>query len=155
MENNKYGWRPKQTFEKYYLSQLKKLKDITLNYYFDNLNENSSIEEISTDFDKTLDFISRYYKNPEETIKINTQQKVDNLMKDYGLLSIKLDRFDNFNNRLLVVDINYLPSEVKNKSLEEVKELLEQTYSCKVLLLDGSRQNMQGLNSNNLPVYFV
>ena len=159
MENNKYGWKPKQTFEQYYLFQLRKLKSITLNYYFDNLNENSSIEEISTDFDRTLDFISRYYKKPEETNKTEEYIKQESALKSLkemprkvGFLPIDLKPTEN---KILVLDINYLVSEHKDKTVESVTKELESLYGCKVLLIDGSRMNTQGLSNNYSPAYFI
>ena len=59
-------------------------------------------------------------------------------------------------NRLLVVDINYLLSEFKDKPLETVKSELEEIFQVKVFFIDGSRQNMQSSSSNNYkPVYFI
>lgn len=58
-------------------------------------------------------------------------------------------------NRILVIDISYLISEYKDKAIESVREELESLYGCKVLLIDGSRVNTQGLLSNYSPVYFI
>jgi hypothetical protein len=32
---------------------------------------------------------------------------------------------------------------------------MEKEYGCKVLLIDGSRQNTQGLEKNYTPAYFI
>ena len=58
-------------------------------------------------------------------------------------------------NRILVIDINYLISEHKDKAVESVRKELETLYGCKVLLIDGSRMNTQGLSNNYLPAYFI
>lgn len=58
--------------------------------------------------------------------------------------------------RLLVVECNYLPSDYRGMSLEEVEKLLEEKYNCKVLLIDGSRINIQGVPTTGFnPVYFA
>ena len=41
--------------------------------------------------------------------------------------------------RILVIDINYLANK------KQTKKAMEKEYGCKVLLIDGSRQNTQGL----------
>lgn len=67
---------------------------------------------------------------------------------------IKTEKTLNDDTKILVVDINYLPSVFKDKPLEDIREQLEQMYSCKVLLLDASRQNIHG-SSQILPAYFI
>ena len=76
------------------------------------------------------------------------------LAKDVGVLPIKTEKTLNDDTKILVVDINYLPSVFKDKPLEDIREQLEQMYSCKVLLLDASRQNIHG-SSQILPAYFI
>jgi hypothetical protein len=60
-------------------------------------------------------------------------------------------------NRILVVDIKYLPSEYKGMTPDKVVELLEESYGHSVFLIDSSAQNLQGSTSvyNNLPIYFA
>ena len=58
-------------------------------------------------------------------------------------------------NRILVIDINYLVIGYKDKAVESVTEELESLYGCKVLLIDGSRMNTQGLSNNYSPAYFI
>jgi len=57
--------------------------------------------------------------------------------------------------RTLVIDINYLPSEYKDSNIKRIKKLLEKEYGCRVILIDGSRQNTQGMQNLNQPVYFI
>ena len=58
-------------------------------------------------------------------------------------------------NRILVIDINYLVIGYKDKAVESVTEELESLYGCKVLLIDGSKINTHGLSNNYSPVYFI
>ena len=58
-------------------------------------------------------------------------------------------------NRVLVLDINYLVSEYKDKTVESVTKELESLYGCKVLLIDGSKINTHGLSNNYSPAYFI
>jgi hypothetical protein len=51
--------------------------------------------------------------------------------------------------RILVIDINYLAYK------GQTKKAMEKEYGCKVLLIDGSRQNTQGLEKNYTPAYFI
>jgi len=62
---------------------------------------------------------------------------------------------ENKNIQVLVVDINYLTSEQREWSLEVLKETLEEEYGVKVILIDGSRQNIQGSPIHKLPIYFA
>lgn len=56
-------------------------------------------------------------------------------------------------NKILVLDINYLVNIKTN--VESVTKELESLYGCKVLLIDGSRMNTQGLSNNYSPAYFI
>lgn len=76
---------------------------------------------------------------------------LEKMVKSLGLLPISKVSTES---KILVIDINYLPSEIKDKPLECIREFLEQRYSCKALLLDGSRQNTQS-SSQVLPAYFI
>ena len=58
-------------------------------------------------------------------------------------------------NKILVLDINYLVSEYKDKAVESVIKELESLYGCKVLLIDGSKINTQGLSNNYPPAYVI
>jgi len=58
--------------------------------------------------------------------------------------------------KILVIDINYLPGEYKDDAIDTTRETLETIYDCKVLSIDGSRQNTQGVQNNNIqPAYFI
>ena len=78
-------------------------------------------------------------------------KKLEELIIKYGLCPVAAESTEK---SILVVDINYLPSVFKDKPLEDIREQLEQMYSCKVLLLDTSRQNIHG-SSQILPAYFI
>ena len=56
--------------------------------------------------------------------------------------------------RLLVIDMNYLPAEYKDESSDEVRQKLEVIYNCKVLLIDSSKVNTQGGHNNKI-AYFI
>ena len=43
----------------------------------------------------------------------------------------------------------------KDKAVEAVTEELESLYGCKVLLIDGSKINTQGLSNNYPPAYVI
>jgi hypothetical protein len=58
-------------------------------------------------------------------------------------------------NKILVIDINYLPIEYKDLSTKEIKKELQEDFKCKVLFIDASRQNIQGSGYMNQPVYFI
>lgn len=59
--------------------------------------------------------------------------------------------------RILVVDINYLPFELKDNNAErELREYLEELYNYKIILINTSKTNLQGFQStNNQPIYFI
>lgn len=71
-----------------------------------------------------------------------------------NLPKIKMEQMEN--KRLLVIDINVLPSEVKDKSIEEAtKEYRELYPNYEFLFINTSRQNMEGNIANNPPVYAI
>ena len=175
MENNKCGWRKNNnSFEKYYYNQLNRFKKAVLIFSADKLTEDSSLEEISKRFDELIDFLevaknARQLKHsiiPEglcsDSYKYQTAigveqelaiEKLNNMLKERGFFPIEKTPTEN---KVLVIDINYLPSEYKSKdNLYETRETLETIYNCKVILVDGSRMNTQGLSNNYLPVYFI
>ncbi len=175
MENKKYGWSTKRnSFENYYLNQLNRFKNATSLFGDDNLTEKSSLEEISTRFDELIDFLEVVKNNRCERHSVvpkglysdsykylatlGTEQEsalkdLKEMIRKEGFLSIDIKPTEN---KILVIDINYLPSEYKSKdNVDETRQTLETIYGCKVLLIDGSRQNTQGLQNSNLPAYFI
>ena len=58
-------------------------------------------------------------------------------------------------NKILVVDINYIMPELKDMKKHEIQEHFERVYECKVILVDGFCVNMQGQAVNNPPIYFA
>lgn len=174
MENNKYGWKKNNnSFEKYYYNQLNRFKKAVLIFSGDKLTEDSSLEEISKRFDELIDFLevaknARQLKHsiiPEglcsDSYKYQTAigveqelaiEKLNNMLKERGFFPIEKTPTEN---KVLVIDINILPSEYKDKTTDEISQLLETKYGYKVLLIDGSRQNLQGVQNSNPPVYFI
>ncbi len=175
MENKKYGWSTKRnSFERYYYNQLNRFKNATNLFSDDNLTEKSNLEEISTIFDELIDFLevaknnrstrhntipkrllSDHYKYlTAEGIKRESALKnLEEVIKKEGFLPIDIKPTEN---KILVIDINYLPSEYKSKgNVDETRETLEINYGCKVLLIDGSKINTQGLSNNYSPAYFI
>ncbi len=57
-------------------------------------------------------------------------------------------------NKLLVVDINYLPSEFKDMDIDKMITKLQEIYNRKVFLIDSSHINLSGAQNNN-PVFEV
>lgn len=98
----------------------------------------------------------REVSNNYKTAPTTTQElyRIWDLIQDIGLIPI--DSSKNIENKsILVIDINYLPSELKQGSYVEVSKILESMYGYKVLLIDGSRQNIQGAENKNKPAYFI
>jgi len=58
--------------------------------------------------------------------------------------------------RLIVIDINVLPLELKDKSIEDTtKEYRELYPNYDFLFINTSRQNMEGNVATNPPVYVI
>ena len=166
MENKKYGWRKNNnnSFERYYYNQLSRFKNAALLFSMDTLTENSSLEEISTRFDELIDFLEvaknnkqiRHHIIPKgiasDSYKYQTAVGVEQELAMEKLNSMLKKPTES---KILVIDINYLVSEYKVKTVESVTKELESLYGCKVLLIDGSRMNTQGLSNNYSPAYFI
>ena len=76
------------------------------------------------------------------------------IIRDSGFLPIT--RTEDSRKQLLVIDINVLPSEVKDKSIEETtKEYRELYPNYDFLFINTSRQNMEGNVTNHPPVYVI
>jgi hypothetical protein len=175
MENKKYGWSTRRnTFERYYYNQLNRFKNATWLFSDDELTENSSLEEISTRFDELIDLlkITKINRDIKHSVipkgLCSDSYKYSTLEGFKNMLEKELEEFfttdiqnlpDKYraskNNRILVIDINYLPSEYKGDNVDTIRESLEAIYGCKVLLIDGSRKNLEGTQINNPPVYFI
>jgi hypothetical protein len=143
MKNTKLGWKEKNTFESYYYKQLQKLKSVIYTEHWDfSINENSSLEEISKRFDEAIENII-LHKEENKAIK-----------EPFPLRKIDPSRV-NIENKILVVNVDSILIEYKDQSSDEIKNMLEAKYGCKVFLIDTSRKNTQGTSINNLPVYFA
>lgn len=59
--------------------------------------------------------------------------------------------------KILVIDINVLPLDLKNLDLKDLRIILKNDYGYKVFLIDLSRQNRQGgVNyNNNQHIFFI
>ena len=77
-----------------------------------------------------------------------------NTILDYIISEESKDILIN-SDKILVVDINVLPAEYKDKDTETVRQSLEVMFGVKVLVVDNSRQNIQGVISNKESIYFV
>jgi hypothetical protein len=113
-----------------------------------NIIENDLIETFNL---YTLNLPNKYIT--AEGIKRESALKnLEEVIKKEGFLPIDINPTEN---KILVIDINYLPSEYKDNNVDETRETLETIYGCKVLIIDGSRQNTQGTQNTNLPAYFI
>jgi len=77
--------------------------------------------------------------------------KINEMMKDLSMMPVVPEK----SYKILVVDVNYLISDYKKKDLDTVKSELEKEYGVKVVLIDSSKQNVHGLPSSLVPVYFA
>jgi len=114
-----------------------------------NILENELIDFFAIDIKN----MPNQYKTAEQIKQFSAQKELENTIKDLGILPIDTKTTEHC---ILVIDINYLPSEYKSKgNVDETRETLETIYGCKVLLLDTSRHNIIGTENSNLPAYFI
>jgi hypothetical protein len=111
--------------------------------------------ELTDFFIYSIQDMPNKYTTTEEVEQKSAQKEINNLIKNLGLLPIDTSRANISEDRILVIDINYLPSEYKGDNVDTIRESLEAIYGCKVLLIDGSRKNLEGTQINNPPVYFI
>lgn len=117
-----------------------------------NILENELIDFFAIDIKN----MPNQYKTAEQIKQFSAQKELENTIKDLGILPIETSRENTLKDRILVLDIKYLPSEYKSKdNVDETRETLETIYSCKVLLIDTSRHNIIGTENSNLPAYFI
>lgn len=57
--------------------------------------------------------------------------------------------------KFLVIDLIYLPSQYKEMTLQEMRENLENHYGCKVVLIDSSTVNTHVNSIHRQPVYLL
>jgi hypothetical protein len=165
MENKKFGWQEKPTFESYYYKQLQKLKSlIYVEHYGWSVSEKSSLGAISEKFDEVIELLTLDKQKDDILIKYKPfplKKMPPNLpLMDKNIQSVLKDDSNKtkslYRGNVLVVDINFLTSDKKDMiSNDELKKSLEIEYKCKVLLIDNSRSNTQGCPANNLPAYFI
>lgn len=118
-----------------------------------NILENELIDFFAIDIKN----MPNEYKTVEQIKQFSAQKELENTIKDLGVLPIEKSRA-NISDKILVIDINYLPSDFKLiNGTDDVREYLESIYGCKVLLVDTSRQNTQGNSYSKTPqpAYFI
>jgi hypothetical protein len=94
-----------------------------------------------------LDLLNEELKNYEEASK----EELNKIIEEAGLIPL-----ENKEKSILVIDINYLPSELKGNSCIELAKFLEPIYGYKVLIIDSSRQNLEGSRfDGHKPAYFI
>lgn len=109
-----------------------------------------SIKEEANDYGNTNGY-TKYYEISKKAQK-SVKKELNQMIEETGLMPIESGQ----EKYILIVDINYLPSELKEESFKDTKSKLEGWYGYKVLLIDGSRQNLQGLmNTQYKPAYFI
>ena len=107
----------------------------------------------------TMDIQNLHYKYKKLQKEPKTVEDVRNVsayeeLKDLEIIPIDTNKITT-ENKILVMDINYLPAECKNSSTEEERNRMEEIYKCKVLFIDTSRQNTQGMQVSHPPVFFI
>lgn len=80
------------------------------------------------------------------------KKELNELMLNIVMCPIHLDDTPK---EILVIDIDYLPSEFKGGDISELQEDLEKKYKRNILLIDTSRKNLQGNSSTNNPIYTI
>lgn len=79
-------------------------------------------------------------------------EELNEMIEGIGIIPIDSSK----NKSILVIDINYLPPELKGQSYVHTKTTLESLYGHSVILIDSSRQNLEGADrSNYKPIYFI
>jgi hypothetical protein len=111
-------------------------------------------KEIEYFFTCDIESLSSSYKSSKDIKQQNVKKELKDLVGQLGLIPVDTDS-KTLKDKILVIDINYLPSEYKDESVDAIRESLEAIYGCKVLLIDGSRRNLEGIQINNSPVYFI
>lgn len=77
---------------------------------------------------------------------------IKDLAKKLGVIPIDTENVNS--DKILVVDINYIPLKFRKRTVDDVKNRLQKEYGMRVFLIDSSRQNIQGA-SNVKPIYTI
>ena len=122
---------------KEYYNQLQKLKEVSDIAFMDTLDEESSIEDITKEFNSHI-----------ELVGVSFARKIKRENNKVKSLKSK---------KILVVDSQYLLPEYKGDvTTEEIIDKLESKYGVKVFLIDASRTNLEGIKMKEFPpVYLI
>ena len=122
---------------KEYYNQLQRLKEVSDIAFMDNLTEESSIEDITKEFNAHIEVVEASFAS-----KIKRENNKVKSLKS---------------KKILVVDRQYLLPEYKGDvTTEELIDKLEGKYGVKVFLIDASRTNLEGINMKEFPpVYLI
>ena len=122
---------------KEYYNQLQRLKEVSDIAFMDNLTEESSIEDITKEFNAHIEVVEASFAS-----KIKRENNKVKSLKS---------------KKILVVDKQYLLPEYKGDvTTEELIDKLEGKYGVKVFLIDASRTNLEGINMKEFPpVYLI
>ena len=122
---------------KEYYNQLQRLKEVSDIAFMDNLTEESSIEDITKEFNAHIEVVEASFAS-----KIKRENNKVKSLKS---------------KKILVVDSQYLLPEYKGDvTTEEIIDKLESKYGVKVFLIDASRTNLEGINMKEFPpVYLI
>ena len=122
---------------KEYYNQLQRLKEVSDIAFMDNLTEESSIEDITKEFNAHIEVVEASFAS-----KIKRENNKVKSLKS---------------KKILVVDSQYLLPEYKgNVTTEELIDKLEGEYGVKVFLIDASRTNLEGIKKKEFPpVYLI
>ena len=122
---------------KEYYNQLQRLKEVSDIAFMDNLTEESSIEDITKEFNAHIEVVEASFAS-----KIKRENNKVKSLKS---------------KKILVVDSQYLLPEYKGDvTTEELIDKLEGKYGVKVFLIDASRTNLEGINMKEFPpVYLI
>ena len=122
---------------KEYYNQLQRLKEVSDIAFMDNLTEESSIEDITKEFNAHIEVVEASFAS-----KIKRENNKVKSLKS---------------KKILVVDSQYLLPEYKGDvTTEELIDKLEGKYGVKVFLIDASRTNLEGSIVKEFPpVYLI
>lgn len=113
-------------------------------------------KEILACFISDIKNLPREYVTSEGIKQKSAKEEMDELLKSVNIIPIDSSMANIEDKSILVLDVNYLPSEFKGNTSAELSEYLQSIYGYKVLLIDGSRQNLQGsLSAQYKPAYFI
>ena len=122
---------------KEYYNQLQRLKEVSDIAFMDNLTEESSIEDITKEFNAHIEVVEASFAS-----KIKRENNKVKSLKS---------------KKVMVINKYYLPAEIRDDlSFEDIVDKLEGIYGFKVILIDPSRVNLEGSIVKEFPpVYLI